>query len=148
MTILRIAEPKDVPQIMDLVRELAVFENAPEEVTNTEERMLKEGFGTNPAFGCILAEKDKKIVGMSLYYFRYSTWKGKRLYLEDLIVTETERGTGLGKLLFDETIKKAKLEECSGMMWQVLDWNKPAIDFYKKYNARFDEEWLNCHLDF
>jgi GNAT superfamily N-acetyltransferase len=148
MTILRIAEPKDVPQIMDLVRELAVFENAPEEVTNTEERMLKEGFGTNPAFGCILAEKDQKIVGMSLYYFRYSTWKGKRLYLEDLIVTETERGTGLGKLLFDETIKKAKLEECSGMMWQVLDWNKPAIDFYKKYNARFDEEWLNCHLDF
>ena len=148
MTILRIAEPKDVPQIMDLVRELAVFENAPEEVTNTEERMLIEGFGTNPAFGCILAEKDKKIVGMSLYYYRYSTWKGKRLYLEDLIVTETERGTGLGKLLFDETIKKAKLEECSGMMWQVLDWNKPAIDFYKKYNARFDEEWLNCHLDF
>ena len=148
MTILRIAEPKDVPQIMDLVRELAVFENAPDEVTNTEERMLKEGFGSNPTFGCILAEKDKKIVGMSLYYFRYSTWKGKRLYLEDLIVTETERGTGLGKLLFDETIKKAKLEECSGMMWQVLDWNKPAIDFYKKYNARFDEEWLNCHLDF
>ncbi len=145
---LRKATPEDIPAIMRLVHELAVYEKAPEEVSNTEERMLKEGFGAQPAFGCILAETEGNVVGMSLYYYRYSTWKGRRLYLEDLIVTEAARGTGLGKLLFDRTIEIAKEEGCSGMMWQVLDWNEPAINFYKKYNARLDGEWLNCHLDF
>jgi GNAT superfamily N-acetyltransferase len=145
---IRIATKNDVPVIMKLINELAVFEKAPEEVTNTEERMLKEGFGDDPAFGCFLAENDGEIVGMSLYYYRYSTWKGKRLYLEDLIVTQTARGLGMGKLLFDRTVEKAKEENCSGMMWQVLDWNKPAIEFYEKYNTRFDGGWLNCHLDF
>ncbi len=145
---IRKATIEDVPAIMELVRELAVYEKAPEEVTNTEERMRKEGFGENPAFECILAEKDGTVVGMSLYYYRYSTWKGRRLYLEDLIVTEKARGTGLGKILLDRTIEIAKEEGCSGMMWQVLDWNTPAIEFYKKYNARLDGEWINCHLDF
>lgn len=145
---LRKALPSDIPAILKLVHELAVFEKAPDEVSNTEERMLKEGFGEHPAFACLLAEKDGEVLGMSLYYFRYSTWKGRRLYLEDLIVTEAARGTGLGKLLFDRTVEIAKEEECSGMMWQVLDWNEPAIQFYKKYRARFDGEWLNCHLDF
>jgi GNAT superfamily N-acetyltransferase len=145
---LRRATAADVPAILKLVHELAVYEKAPEEVSNTEERMLKEGFGEHPAFGCILADREGEIVGMSLYYYRYSTWKGRRLYLEDLIVTESARGTGLGKLLFDRTIEIAKEEGCSGMMWQVLDWNEPAINFYKKYNARLDGEWLNCHLDF
>lgn len=138
----------DVPEILGLVKELAIFEKAENEVTNTEERMLREGFGENPAFEVFLLENETGIVGMSLYYFRYSTWKGKRLYLEDIIVKEAFRGFGYGKLLFDITIKEAKATNCSGMMWQVLDWNKPAIEFYKKYNSRFDGEWLNCHLDF
>ncbi|NBA87407.1 GNAT family N-acetyltransferase [Emticicia sp. CRIBPO] len=146
--LIREGRSEDVPAIMELVRELALYEKAPEEVSNTEERMLKEGFGDNPAFGSFLAEEDGKVVGMSLYYYRYSTWKGRRLYLEDIIVNESKRGSGIGKLLFDKTIEKAKEEDCSGMMWQVLDWNTPAIEFYKKYNARFDEGWVNCHLDF
>jgi GNAT superfamily N-acetyltransferase len=148
MYTLRTAQKEDIEQILELVKELAIYENAPDEVSNTPERMLREGFGENPAFGCILAEKAGVIIGMSLYYYRYSTWKGRRLYLEDIIVTETERGGGAGKLLFDTTIEKAKEEDCTGMMWQVLDWNEPAINFYRKYNARFDAEWLNCHLDF
>jgi GNAT superfamily N-acetyltransferase len=146
--VLRKAEAADVPEIMRLVKELAIFEKAPDQVTNTEERMLAEGFGDQPAFGCILAEKEGQIVGMSLYYYRYSTWKGRRLYLEDLIVSEVFRGLGAGKLLFDATIDIAKKENCVGMTWQVLDWNEPAIDFYKSYHARLDAEWINCHIDF
>lgn len=138
----------DVPAMMELVRELALYEKAPNEVTNTEERMLAEGFGENPVFGSFVAEVDGKTVGISIYYYRYSTWKGKRMYLEDLIVTESMRGTGLGKMLFDATIEEGKATGCSGMMWQVLDWNEPSIKFYKRYGTRFDGEWLNCHLDF
>ncbi len=146
--VLRKSEKEDIPAIMKLVRELAVYERAPDEVTNTEDLMLKEGFGEHPAFGCHLAENDGEVIGMSLYYYRYSTWKGRRLYLEDIIVTEKARGLGAGKLLFDRTVEIAREEDCSGMMWQVLDWNTPAIEFYKKYNARLDGEWINCHLDF
>ncbi len=138
----------DVPAIMALVKELAIYEKAENEVSNTIEQMEIDGFGENPIFYFIVAELNNEIVGMSLYYYRYSTWKGKRLYLEDYIVTESQRGKGLGKLLFDETIKLAKDTECTGMMWQVLDWNEPAINFYKKYPTRFDAEWFNCHLDF
>jgi GNAT superfamily N-acetyltransferase len=148
MITIREAIAADVPSIMRLVNELAVYEKAPDEVSNTEERMRKEGFGEHPAFGCFLAEQAGQVVGMSLYYFRYSTWKGQRLYLEDLIVTEAARGLGLGKQLFDVTVAKAKACGCSGMMWQVLDWNQPAIDFYDKYHTRYDAGWLNCHLDF
>ena len=138
----------DVPEVFELVRELAVFEKAPEQVTNTPEMMLKDGFGAEPIFGLFVAEVDGKVVGISLYYYRYSTWKGKRLYLEDIVVTESMRGYGLGKQLFDATVEEAQTTNCTGMMWQVLDWNKPAIEFYKKYGTRFDEEWINCHLDF
>lgn len=145
---IRKAVAEDVPAMLKLVKELALYEKAPEEVINTEERMLEEGFGQKKAFECVLVEHDGEIVGMSLYYFRYSTWKGRRLYLEDLIVTESQRGSGLGKVLFDKTVEIAKVENCSGMMWQVLDWNKPAINFYNKYGTRYDEGWLNCHLDF
>ena len=95
--------------------------------------MLEEdGFGTNPVFGFFVAEEDKLILGMALYYYRYSTWKGKRLYLEDIIVTQSHRGKGIGKMLFEEVMKKTLSENCTGMMWQVLDWNKPAIEFYGK----------------
>jgi len=134
--------------MFELVLELAIYEKAPEQVTNTPEQMLTDGFGPNPLFGALVAEADGKIVGMSLYYFRYSTWKGKRLYLEDIIVTESYRGKGLGKALFDETIAHARQTDCTGMMWQVLDWNEPAIEFYKKFGTRFDTGWWNCHLDF
>lgn len=145
---LRKALATDVPEMLRLVMELAIYEKAPEQVTNTEARMLEEGFGENPAFGCILAEEDTKIVGLAIYYYRYSTWKGKRIYLEDLIVTESQRGKGTGKLLFESVIEIGKETNCSGMMWQVLDWNEPAINFYKNYPTRFDEGWLNAHLDF
>ena len=145
---IRKGTPEDVPSVFELVKELALYEKAPEQVTNTAEMMLKDGFGPEPIFGLFVAEVDTKVVGISLYYFRYSTWKGKRLYLEDIVVTEAMRGYGLGKKLFDATVEEAKATNCTGMMWQVLDWNKPAIDFYEKYGTRFDGEWINCHLDF
>ncbi|MFC5408713.1 GNAT family N-acetyltransferase [Larkinella bovis] len=140
--------PTDVPQLFELVQELALYEKAPHEVTNTPEQMLIDGFGENPLFGVLVAEIENKIVAMSLYYYRYSTWKGKRLYLEDIIVKEAFRGQGLGKALFEATIAEAHQTRCTGMMWQVLDWNEPAINFYKQFGTRFDTGWWNCHLDF
>jgi GNAT superfamily N-acetyltransferase len=137
----------DLPRALELIKELALFEKAPNEVTNTVARMEEDGFGPHPIFGFFVAENQRGIVGLSLYYYRYSTWKGKRLYLEDIIVTETERGGGVGKMLFDRTLQKCLDEGCTGMMWQVLDWNEPAIAFYKKYNAKLDYEWVNCHLE-
>ena len=138
----------DVPAIMGLVKELAIYEKAENEVTNSIEQMEMDGFGENPIFQFIVAELNGEVIGMSLYYFRYSTWKGKRLYLEDYIITEKYRGIRAGKLLFDATIDQAHKTNCTGMMWQVLDWNESAINFYKKYPTRFDAEWFNCHLDF
>lgn len=137
----------DLPRVLELVKELAEFERAPHEVTNTVKLMEEDGFGPNPIYGFFVAENERGIVGLSLYYWRYSTWKGKRLYLEDIIVTEKERGSGIGKLLFDRTMQHAMDENCSGMMWQVLEWNEPAIKFYKKYGAKLDEEWTNCTLE-
>jgi GNAT superfamily N-acetyltransferase len=137
----------DVPKVLELIKELAQFEKALDQVSNTVERMEEDGFGSNPIYGFFIAERDNDIVGLSLYYYRYSTWKGKRLYLEDIIVTEKERGKGIGKMLFERTMKFAVEEKCTGMMWQVLDWNKSAIDFYKKYNAKLDGEWINGHLE-
>lgn len=145
---LRKAQKGDCEQMMQLIKELAVYEKAPDEVTVSMEHFVESGFGAEPVWGAFVAEVDDEIVGMSLYYVRYSTWKGKRLYLEDLIVTEEFRGKGLGKMLFDKTIEYGKEKGYSGMMWQVLDWNEPAIHFYKKYNAKFDGEWLNTSIDF
>ena len=145
--IIRIGEKKDLPRALELIKELATYEKAPHEVINTVALMEQDGFGTNPIYGLFIAENENGIVGISLYYWRYSTWKGKRLYLEDIIVTEKERGSGIGKLLFDRTMQKALEENCSGMMWQVLEWNEPAINFYKKYGAKFDAEWTNCTLE-
>lgn len=147
---IRKAKEEDVPSMMKLVLELAVFEKGLHEVTNSEEAMRTDGFGEHPSFGALVAEDSatKEIVGISIYYIRYSTWKGRRLYLEDLIVTESHRGKGIGKSLFEETIAIGKEIKCNGMIWQVLDWNEPAINFYKKYNARFDDEWLNVQLEF
>jgi GNAT superfamily N-acetyltransferase len=143
----------DVPQAFDLVVELAVYEKAADDVNNTAERMAEDGFGPAPLFGMLVAEESSRpagqqVVGLALYYFRYSTWKGKRLYLEDIIVTESHRGQGLGKELLDATVDMARQTACTGMMWQVLDWNEPAIGFYRQFNTRFDNGWINCHLDF
>lgn len=145
---IRPGEKQDLPQVFDLIKELAEYERASDQVTNSVERLEQDGFGPNPAFGFLVAENSKAIIGLSLYYYRYSTWKGKRLYLEDIIVTENQRGQGIGKILFERTIQVARESDCTGMMWQVLDWNEPAIAFYKKYSAQFDGEWINCHLDF
>jgi GNAT superfamily N-acetyltransferase len=144
---IRVGRKEDLPRTLELIKELAVFEKAPHEVTNTVAQMEVDGFGVNPIFGFFVAETEGTIIGISLYYWRYSTWKGKRLYLEDIIVTEKERGHGAGKLLFDRTMRHALDEGCTGMMWQVLEWNEPAINFYKKYGAKLDDEWTNCSLE-
>ncbi len=146
-TIIRKATPEDVPSIYQLIVELAEYEKALHEVSNTPDQLLKDGFGENPLFGTIIAEVKGEVVGMSLYYYRYSTWKGKRLYLEDLIIKEAFRGYGLGKRLLEATVEEARQTECSGLMWQVLDWNEPSIEFYKKFGAKLDGEWINCHFD-
>lgn len=144
---IRAGKKEDLPRALELVKELALYEKAPHEVINTVALMEEDGFGENPIFGFFVAETQNGIVGISIYYWRYSTWKGKRLYLEDIVVTESERGNGYGKLLFDRTMQHAIDSNCSGMLWQVLDWNEPAINFYKKYDSRLDGEWINCSLE-
>ena len=124
---IREGKKSDLPRVLELIKELALYEKAPDEVINTVEMMENDGFGEKPVYGFYVAEENQSIIGLSLYYWRYSTWKGKRLYLEDIIVTEAERGRGIGKLLFDITMQKAVDENCTGMMWQVLDWNTPAL---------------------
>lgn len=144
--IIRKGEKKDLPQTLDLVKELAAYEKAPHEVTVTLEEMEQCGFGTNPIFGFFVGENENKIVGIALYYIKYSTWKGKCLFLEDIIVTEQFRKFGIGKKLFDEVVKVAKEMKAPRMEWQVLEWNEPAIKFYEKLNSNFDKEWINCKL--
>lgn len=143
---LRIAKKEDCPRLMELVNELALFEKAPHEVTVTLQEFEDAGFGDNPVWKAFVAEDDGFIIGFALYYVRYSTWKGCRLYLEDLLVTEAYRGKGIGKLLFDQVIKEARDVGFSGMVWQVLDWNEPAIKFYNKYEAVIEAGWLNAAL--
>jgi len=143
---LRVAVKEDCPRLLELVRELALFEKAPEEVTVTLKEFEDAGFGEKPVWKTFVAEVDGVIVGFALYYIRYSTWKGCRMYLEDLIVTEEWRGKGVGKLLFDRLIVEAREMGFNGMSWQVLDWNEPAIKFYKKYEAALDGAWINGSL--
>ena len=144
---LRRATREDIPSIFELVKELALFEKAPEEVTATLADYEVNGFGENPLFGAYLAFYQGKLAGFALWYFRFSTWKGKRLYLEDLYVKDEFRGLGIGKQLIEICFEEAKNTKCTGMMWQVLDWNTPAIEFYKQYDAKFDGEWINVNVN-
>ncbi len=134
--------------MLELVKELAIFERAPEEVTITLEHFTESGFGEKPVWWAFVAEEAGVIVGFALYYIRFSTWKGQRLYLEDFIVTEEARGRGIGRILFERIIQEGKEKGFSGMMLQVLDWNEPAVAFYKKYGMTVSDEWMNASLDF
>ena len=145
-SVIRKATKEDCARIMELVHELAVYEKAPNEVTVSLEHFTKSGFGEQPVWWAFVVEVEGKIQGFALYYIRFSTWKGNRMYLEDLLVTEEMRGKGLGKILFDRLVEEAREKGFTGIAWQVLEWNEPAINFYKKYHALFDGEWLNCSI--
>lgn len=144
--IIRTAVKADCSRLLELIKELAVYEKAPDEVTVSLEEFENAGFGDNPVWKAFVAEENGIVQGFGLYYIRYSTWKGCRMYLEDLLVTEKMRGKGLGKMIFDRLIEEAKEKNFKGMTWQVLDWNDPAINFYEKYNAEFDSGWINVSL--
>ena len=141
---IRTAVAADCLRLLELINELAVYEKAPEEVTVTLSEFVDAGFGKHPVWKAFVAEENETILGFALFYTRYSTWKGCRLYLEDFIVTEESRGKGIGKLLFEEVMNEAKNGNYNGMVWQVLDWNEPALNFYNKYTAQIETGWLNA----
>src|SRR5688572_485363 len=151
---IRRAVKQDCPRLLELVQELATYERAPNEVTVTLEHFTESGFGKKPVWWGFVAETPSplergiggEVIGFALYYIRFSTWKGQRMYLEDILVTEKARGKGIGKLLMDRLIDEAKEKKLSAIVWQVLEWNEPAINFYKKYKTNFDAEWVNCSI--
>jgi GNAT superfamily N-acetyltransferase len=144
--LLRRGREEDLPRVLALIQELAAYERAPEAVTNTLEMMRQDGFGPSPIFGFFVLENGDELLGLALYYTAYSTWKGRMLYLEDLVVTEAARRGGYGRLLFDAIVAEARRTGAQRLKWQVLDWNEPAIKFYKKLGAELDAEWLNGNL--
>ena len=147
--VIRKSVKEDCPRLLELIQELADYEKAPNEVTVTLQHFEESGFGKAPVWWAFVAEADGIVQGFALYYIRYSTWKGQRMYLEDILVTEKMRGKNMGKLLFDALIEEAKEKKFSGIVWQVLEWNEPAINFYRKYsNTSFDKEWINCSINF
>lgn len=147
-TEIRLAKEEDCERMLELVNELALYEKAPQEVTVTLDEFKKAGFGQKAVWKAFVAVCDDKIEGFALYYIRYSTWKGSRLYLEDFIVTEKMRGRGIGTSLFESILSEAKTFDYKGVVWQVLDWNQPAINFYNKYQAQFESGWLNASLSY
>ncbi len=146
MTTIRPATAADVPQVLAFIRALALYERAPQEVTNTEERLLRDGFGPNPFYFCLIAEQDGEPAGYALSYFNYSSWKGVGVYLEDIFVDPRFRGLGIGKALLKKVAALAVEKGCQRMQWEVLDWNTPAIDFYRAMGAEFLDEWRNVRL--
>ena len=152
---IRRAVKEDCPRLLELIKELAIYERAPDDVTVTLEHFTESGFGKNPVWWAFVATsppgplskgEGEVVQGFALYYIRYSTWKGQAMYLEDILVTKEARGNGIGKLLFERLIEEAKEKKFNRIIWQVLDWNESAINFYKKYNVAFDKEWLNCSM--
>lgn len=143
---IRKAEPRDVPAMLALIKELAVYEKAPDQVITTETSMLKDGFGDEKIYDSLVAEVDKKVVGIGIFYIAYSTWKGKIIYLDDLVVTESYRRFGIGKKLFEEVSRITTEIGARQLRWHVLNWNTPAIEFYKKYHASLDPDWITCKL--
>ncbi len=143
---LRRGQETDLPRVLALIQELAVYERAPEAVTNTLDMMRRDGFGPEPIFGFFVLEDGDDLLGLALFYTAYSTWKGRMLYLEDLVVTEAARRGGYGRQLFDAVVAEAQRTGAQRMKWQVLDWNEPAIGFYKKLGATIETEWLNGNL--
>jgi GNAT superfamily N-acetyltransferase len=145
--VIRIGTIEDLPRLRELIVELAIYEKEPDAVEVTLQELERDGFGVNSIFEFFVAEINGTIEGIALHYFKYSTWKGKCLFLEDIVVNESFRGKGIGKLLFDEVVKVAAAHKCKRMEWQVLEWNATAISFYKnKYNANLDPELLNGKL--
>lgn len=145
--IIRPAQKGDMPGALKLIKELAVFEKEPDAVEVTLKDLENDGFGTNPVFHCFVAEIEKNIVGMALIYHRYSTWKGRIIHLEDLIVNQDMRGRGIGTALLDEVVKYAHQLGARRINWEVLDWNEPAIHFYESKGAKVLREWDVVHLD-
>ncbi len=144
---IRKATANDMPSVLELIQELATFEKEPDAVVVTVDDLIRDGFLENPLFQCFVAEEENNIIGMALYYYRYSTWKGKTIHLEDLIVKENKRGTGAGFSLYKEIIKQGKAENVRRIEWNVLDWNTPAIDFYEKSGAKVLDDWRVVHMD-
>ncbi len=145
--IIRKTTKNDMPSVLELIQELATFEKEPDAVVVTVADLVRDGFSENPLFQCFVAEVENEIIGMALYYYRYSTWKGKTIHLEDLIVKENKRGTGAGFALYKEIIKQGKAENVRRIEWNVLDWNTPAIDFYEKSGAKVLGDWRVVHMD-
>ena len=145
--IIRKATKNDMPSVLELIQELATFEKEPDAVVVTVADLVRDGFSENPLFQCFVAEEENEIIGMALYYYRYSTWKGKTIHLEDLIVKENKRGTGAGFALYKEIIKQGKAKNVRRIEWNVLDWNTPAIDFYEKSGAKVLGDWRVVHMD-
>lgn len=144
---IRESKKQDMPQVLSLIKELAAFEREPEAVEVTVEELEREGFGEHPLFKCFVAEVDNEIVGMALMYFRFSTWKGRTIHLEDLIVKEKMRGSGLGSALYKEVINYAKSQNVKRVEWVVLDWNEGAIKFYERSGAKVLKDWRTVHMD-
>ena len=144
---IRKAAQKDMPFVLELIQELAAFEKEPEAVVVTVDDLIRDGFSDSPLFHCLVAEKENTIIGMALFYYRYSTWKGKTLHLEDLIVKANQRGTGAGFALYQEIIKQGKKDNVRRIEWNVLDWNIPAIAFYEKSGARVLADWRVVQMD-
>ena len=145
---IRKATIEDCPGMLELIRELEEYEKAPEQVTVDPKHFEESGFGENPVWWAFVVEDAmSNIIAFALYYIRYSTWKGQVMYLEDILVTESMRGKGIGKMLIERLKEEAREKGFKRITWQVLDWNEPAINFYKKFDAKFDPEWVNVVLD-
>jgi GNAT superfamily N-acetyltransferase len=145
--IIRQGTPNDMQAVLDLIIELAVFEKEPNAVVVTLEDLIRDGFQDQPLFHTFIAEKENEIIGVALYYYRYSTWKGKTIHLEDLVVKANHRGTGAGLALYTEIIKQGKKDSVRRIEWNVLDWNTNAINFYKKSGAKVLEDWYVVQMD-